>query len=163
MPDPIDKVLARLDDVSETPDGWKALCPAHDDNNPSLSVTEGDEQPVVLHCWAGCRPEAVVGALGLQWGDICEGNGVPRGEDDADTLSAVQREQQRLKRRKANTNARVKRIERAKEKMTRSERILFWLCCQTEHNSDTTKEMKKAKRTELLTLPRLKSGDSTIQ
>ena len=39
-------------------------CPAHDDRNASLSVTpEGDR--VLLHCFAGCSFDAIMGALDL--------------------------------------------------------------------------------------------------
>lgn len=49
------EVLDELEGVRKlSPGQWEARCPAHDDNNPSLSVAEGDEQPVVLHCHKGC-------------------------------------------------------------------------------------------------------------
>lgn len=34
------------------------------DLNPSLSITEGEHQPVVVHCFAGCDPRDVLRALG---------------------------------------------------------------------------------------------------
>jgi len=37
-------------------------CPAHDDRNPSLSVTEHDGR-VLVHCHAGCAQDAVLAAL----------------------------------------------------------------------------------------------------
>ncbi len=40
-----------------------ACCPAHDDQTPSLSISIGNERPIVLHCHAGCSQEAVIGAL----------------------------------------------------------------------------------------------------
>ena len=49
---------------------WKALCPAHKDRNPSLSVTTGRDGCTLLHCHAGCTTEAVVHALGLNVGDL---------------------------------------------------------------------------------------------
>lgn len=73
--DPFDKVISRLDEVSESRSGeYTARCPAHDDKNPSLSVARGDQQPVVFNCHAGCTPKEIVSALGLDWGDICEGD-----------------------------------------------------------------------------------------
>jgi DNA primase len=39
-----------------------AKCPAHDDNNPSLSVREVDGK-VLLHCHAGCAQRDVIDAL----------------------------------------------------------------------------------------------------
>jgi hypothetical protein len=40
-------------------------CPAHDDHTPSLSVHQGHDGRVLLHCHAGCPPEQVAAALGL--------------------------------------------------------------------------------------------------
>jgi hypothetical protein len=48
----------------------EAQCPNHDDRQPSLSVTEGDDGRVLLHCHAGCEPEEVVHALGLEMKDL---------------------------------------------------------------------------------------------
>jgi hypothetical protein len=42
--------------------GWMARCPAHNDNNPSLSLTDADGK-VLVHCHAGCEQRAVVDAL----------------------------------------------------------------------------------------------------
>ncbi len=44
---------------------YAALCPAHDDHNASLSVAEGHDGRILLHCWAGCETADVVRALGL--------------------------------------------------------------------------------------------------
>ena len=41
---------------------FSACCPAHDDRNPSLSVNDSNEK-ILVHCWAGCSQEAVIGAL----------------------------------------------------------------------------------------------------
>jgi len=46
-----------------------ARCPAHDDRNPSLSVSV-KEGRVLIHCFAGCSPDAVLGAVGLTWRDL---------------------------------------------------------------------------------------------
>jgi putative DNA primase/helicase len=42
--------------------GSMAKCPAHDDNNPSLSIREVDGK-VLVHCHAGCSQSAVIDAL----------------------------------------------------------------------------------------------------
>lgn len=42
--------------------GYMALCPAHDDKNPSLSINEKDGKPL-LHCHAGCPQEQVIASL----------------------------------------------------------------------------------------------------
>ena len=46
-------------------DGWTALCPAHEDRNPSLSVGIGDNDRVLVRCHAGCNFSAIRAALGL--------------------------------------------------------------------------------------------------
>ena len=42
--------------------GWMACCPAHEDRNPSLSLTDGENGPLV-HCHAGCPQGDVIEAL----------------------------------------------------------------------------------------------------
>jgi len=56
-------VVKHLENVKEKgTNGYTACCPAHDDNDPSLSVTqEGDK--VLFKCWAGCSQEDVLDAL----------------------------------------------------------------------------------------------------
>ena len=41
---------------------FSACCPAHDDRNPSLSVSDKNGK-ILVHCWAGCTQEEVIGAL----------------------------------------------------------------------------------------------------
>jgi hypothetical protein len=41
---------------------YKACCPAHDDNNPSLSITHTSDR-VLVHCWAGCSQSEVIETL----------------------------------------------------------------------------------------------------
>ena len=61
--------LLRLDHVRQTPRGWTARCPGHPDKSPSLSVREADDRTLV-HCFAGCQPEAICRALGLELRDL---------------------------------------------------------------------------------------------
>jgi putative DNA primase/helicase len=51
--------------------GGVARCPAHDDENPSLSVSDGRNGKVLFHCHAGCSQEAVIAALKSRrlWGN----------------------------------------------------------------------------------------------
>jgi hypothetical protein len=44
---------------------WTALCPAHEDRNPSLSVGLGEHGRVLLTCHAGCEFDAIRDALGF--------------------------------------------------------------------------------------------------
>lgn len=57
-------ILERLQGVKQSGSGYMALCPCHDDHNPSLSVTEEDGN-ILAHCFAGCPQESVQKALGL--------------------------------------------------------------------------------------------------
>ncbi len=40
-----------------------APCPAHDDNAPSFSISEGVDGKVLVHCFAGCEQVKVIAAL----------------------------------------------------------------------------------------------------
>ena len=70
MKAPIDIVLSHLEGVKSTRNGFNARCPAHPDKTPSLSVKEGDDGRVLLHCFAGCTTEAVVTSIGLNMTDL---------------------------------------------------------------------------------------------
>ncbi|MDD2747803.1 MAG: hypothetical protein PHG39_09655 [Acidithiobacillus ferrooxidans] len=72
---PIDAVLHRLEKVKSTgPGKWQALCPAHDDKRPSLSIREADDGKVLLKCWSGCSAQAITEALGLSLADLFPGD-----------------------------------------------------------------------------------------
>jgi len=49
---------------------WLALCPAHDERKRSLSVREGGDGRILLHCFAGCTSEQIIAALGLTAADL---------------------------------------------------------------------------------------------
>ena len=55
------------------PRGTGALCPAHDDHSPSLSVSYRDGR-VALHCHAGCETESILDALDLTFSDLFDGD-----------------------------------------------------------------------------------------
>lgn len=48
---------------------WTACCPAHNDQSPSLSISDGNKGTLV-RCHAGCTPEAIMAALGRSMGDL---------------------------------------------------------------------------------------------
>jgi hypothetical protein len=63
--------LSHLDGVKRTgADRWLACCPAHDDKRPSLSIREIDGDRVLVHCWAGCSVEEVLGAVDLTFDSL---------------------------------------------------------------------------------------------
>lgn len=54
---------------------YEALCPAHNDKNPSLSILERSDNSLTLRCWAGCSLDEILGALGLQRRHLFPANG----------------------------------------------------------------------------------------
>jgi len=69
----IDSILSRLDKVRPgRKDGvYMAVCPAHDDNSPSLAVFDHGDK-CGLHCHAGCDYTEVLDAIGLKASDLYE-------------------------------------------------------------------------------------------
>jgi 5S rRNA maturation endonuclease (ribonuclease M5) len=68
---PIDLVLSRLKGTKETKNGWDALCPAHDDHNPSLGVKVMEDGTVLIKCRSrACSLEAICKAIGLEVKDL---------------------------------------------------------------------------------------------
>ena len=47
---------------------WQSLCPAHDDKDPSLSISEGQGGKILVKCFGGCSFENIRDALGLGQG-----------------------------------------------------------------------------------------------
>ncbi|MCX7783020.1 MAG: hypothetical protein N2318_05185, partial [Meiothermus sp.] len=68
-------LLARLCNVRPAgPNRWRATCPAHGSGrNQALSIVVQGEK-ILLHCFAGCPAERVLGVLGLTWADLRSGN-----------------------------------------------------------------------------------------
>lgn len=67
---PVENLLQRLEKVKGRNGSWTARCPAHDDKGPSLAIKTADDGRVLLHCFAGCDVHSVVGAVGLDIGDL---------------------------------------------------------------------------------------------
>ena len=62
--------LSRLANVKTIKCGQHlACCPAHNDQHPSLLVTEADDR-VLIHCRAGCPTSDVLGVMGLDFSDL---------------------------------------------------------------------------------------------
>jgi hypothetical protein len=76
---PLELVLSRLSDAAPNGDGWRARCPAHDDNSPSLSVNVTAEGHVLVHCFTGCDARTIVEKMGLTMSDLFVGNGSRNG------------------------------------------------------------------------------------
>lgn len=67
--------LSHLEGVKGAGASRMARCPAHDDNNPSLSISEGTDGCILLKCFAGCDIESIVAALGLKMSDLMPDDG----------------------------------------------------------------------------------------
>jgi hypothetical protein len=85
MTSPLHLVLDRLDHVREIrPGQYRAKCPAHDGKSvDSLSIGEGKDGAVLLHCWGACDNEAVTAALGLELRDLFPMRDLAPGERQA--------------------------------------------------------------------------------
>jgi hypothetical protein len=68
----LETLLSRLDKVraGNAVGRWNACCPAHQDRSPSLTIRLEDDGRILLHCFAGCEPDAVLSAIGLQFSDL---------------------------------------------------------------------------------------------
>lgn len=66
-----EKLLNQLTKVKRTGrESWMACCPAHEDKSPSMTITEKDDGRVLVHCFAGCSVESILGAVGLTFSDL---------------------------------------------------------------------------------------------
>lgn len=51
-------------------DRFIARCPAHQDRSPSLAGRLKPDGRILMHCFAGCEPDAILSAIGLNFGDL---------------------------------------------------------------------------------------------
>lgn len=56
--------------------GYIDICPAHEDKNPSLSITETKDGKLLLHCFSGCTFEEIIAAAGLSSGQFTRATSV---------------------------------------------------------------------------------------
>ncbi len=66
----IDDILANLEGVKTAGDGYTALCPAHPDRNPSLSIGTRADGGILLFCHSGCTFPEILAACGMQTDSI---------------------------------------------------------------------------------------------
>ena len=82
---PIDCVLQRAANVRKVGGGWLVSCPlsthgkGRGDQDPSVSITEGDDGRVLVNCLAGCETENVLVGWGLSMSDLFERRNGHRG------------------------------------------------------------------------------------
>lgn len=65
-----DAFLAQLENVRGNNGRWMARCPAHDDRIASLTIAEGNDGRVLVHCFGGCPVDDVVRAVGMRLSDL---------------------------------------------------------------------------------------------
>ena len=67
----IELFLSKLTKVKARGSGrWIACCSAHEDKNPSMTIAELPDGRVLVHCFAGCGINEIVGAVGLSISDL---------------------------------------------------------------------------------------------
>ena len=69
---PVDELLARLDGVQKTRDGWRARCPACGGQGRKVAITAGDDGRVLVTCFSCHDTPAILGAVGLTLSDLFE-------------------------------------------------------------------------------------------
>ena len=57
------EAIAKALDGRKAGAAWMALCPAHDDREPSLSIRDGEDGKVLVHCHAGCEQADLIAVL----------------------------------------------------------------------------------------------------
>lgn len=74
----LDRFLDRLEGTRRSsPVSWVALCPAHEDRHPSLSVREASDGRVLIHCFAGCDPASVCASIGMDLSELFPESDLP--------------------------------------------------------------------------------------
>ncbi len=97
MNDKIQLLLSRLDKVKRRRldnDGnrkWLALCPAHDDRTPSLSIKQLNDGKILIHCFSGCSVEQIVSAVDLTIADLMPDQTIIRRKNDRRRLTRFKR------------------------------------------------------------------------
>lgn len=81
--------LSAFPNPRQVGDHYMVRCPAHEDTTASLAVKERDGR-ILVHCFAGCQPEAVLQAAGYSWADLFSSNGVAQSYSLRDYTGALQ-------------------------------------------------------------------------
>lgn len=67
----LDAFILRFEEpIKRTQTGYLVRCPAHEDKQASLSVTQGNDGKILVKCFAGCAFTEIVSALGLEPKDL---------------------------------------------------------------------------------------------
>ena len=97
----IENLLSRLAKVKKRGQGsWVACCPVHNDRSPSMTIRELEDGRVLVHCFAGCSVDEIIGFLGMSFSDLYPPNPIENGKPlsrmfaAADVLEALAHETQ---------------------------------------------------------------------
>lgn len=66
----LDEIAFHFGQATPSGDGYRAMCPVHDDLKPSLHLSSGQHGEVILHCHAGCQTADILGAADLDYADL---------------------------------------------------------------------------------------------
>ena len=69
------QILGKFEGVEETRDGYLALCPTHNDTNPSLVISVKPDGTVLMKCRAGCSNGDILKAVDLSFADLFDVRG----------------------------------------------------------------------------------------
>ena len=86
----MNEILQRLNKVKKSGRGYIALCPCHQDKNPSLSISQADDGRVLICCFAGCCTKDILNSLGLNWRDLYPGEMNDRQQKNNDAFKKRQ-------------------------------------------------------------------------
>jgi len=93
-----DTFVDLLDDVHRTSCGVRAQCPGHDDHDPSMSATKGDDGRILVHCYAGCSVQEICDGLGIRLRDLFPAQKSDPGVRKKQRRQEREREQERRRR-----------------------------------------------------------------
>lgn len=92
---PLDTLLARLKNVRQSGDRYRADCPIGHRSRGTLSIGETSDGNVLMCCHAGCGAAEVLAALGLSLADLFPGRPI----DDRGVRTPADRRAQRERSR----------------------------------------------------------------
>lgn len=81
---------------------WQARCPAHDDQNPSLSIAERDGK-ILLHCHAGCSTKEILDVLNIDETELFQ---------DDDSLDSFDRDETFTSNKTSNKNSSIQKAKK---------------------------------------------------
>src|SRR5215469_11877575 len=55
-----ERIAQQLGSAKRNGSGWLCKCPCHDDKKASLSIADGRNGKIILHCFAGCDTETKI-------------------------------------------------------------------------------------------------------